>query len=103
MSDGRSRISRRASNHARRLAREYGPWTSEEQADRAAAVADFRALAEMVRETMGSDPKSTPRQLARLRGKADHELGVLLAMTNGRRKPQDLAAQMAALHEARRG
>ena len=96
MSDGHCRIAKMAKRIERELLTEYGPWTSPLQARRARMVARFQALVEQTAATMGTDPKATRRTLARLQREADVQLAAVLAMTNGHRKPLDLAQAIAA-------
>ena len=102
LADGHCRVAKLARRIERELTEEYGPWASPLQVRRARMAARLQALAEQTAATMGTDPKSTRRTLARLQSEADSQLAAVLAM-NGHRKPLDLAQAIQAATRAAGG
>jgi hypothetical protein len=103
LADGRSRLARRAKQHAARELRRLGVTVpTPDQAAQARDVGTLLALRDMVTAGLGRDPKATVRKVTAIAKSAAAErraLRGLVPATGGR--PVDLASRMAQHYRER--
>ena len=84
LSDGRSKISRRAKEIEEEMVKEYGP-TTPRQRRTLRRAAKLEALAEQTADSLGVDPKATKRSLTALERAADAKVAQVRSSGNGQR------------------
>ena len=93
LSDGRSKLSRRARKYEQQLTAEYRPRTDFQRRQVKAAARLF-AMADQVAEGIGSQPKCTRRALTALEKTAESKLTYLRAIQDGQPDEHDPLAEL---------